>query len=177
MINGREEDNNCNCGELDNEKFGRAAWVVYLSERHKRNRRLVMHRSRYSNLWRSFVVLGSMVFLAAAVGSGAGEQMSDGIGVAVDIVPTDAVNDHYRAAVVVTDLRSGRVIGNPFAEVTGGHQTSLKFNEEPPEGTVLKSEIALDVFVEKGGTRATYRVSYTKAGILVATSKGSLSLR
>ncbi|MEO8586972.1 MAG: hypothetical protein ABI584_12485 [Acidobacteriota bacterium] len=101
---------------------------------------------------------------------------ASGISVTIGVVRTDAAKGQFLCTAEVTDLASGEVLAAPKISFTSESGAKAKTGSRP-DVTKPASEIVLDVSANKAGDSASYSVSYTKEGVLVAVQKGSLSLR
>jgi len=130
---------------------------------------LVVRGSRFTLLLPLHLAFGA--FTVDAV-----PPRASGISVSIDIARTDATTGRFLCTAEVTDLASGEVIAAPKVAFLAGSSGQAKTGFQP-DAKKPPSVVALEVSAAKAGDSASFTVSYTREGVLVAVQKGSLSLR
>jgi len=123
---------------------------------------------------------GTVLFILALAGSihaqDTNRAIPAGIAVSIDVVRTDAANGTYTCTAHVTDIASGALLSSPKVAFTSETGAVVRTKKQPDPNRPA-SEVALDVLAGKDGNSASYSVSYTREGVLVAVQNGSLTLR
>ena len=129
-------------------------------------------------LRRNIAVVALMPFCFASPGFAAEAKApkASGISVSVDVVRTDAAKGAFLCTAQVTDLLSGEILAAPKIAFTAESGGKVRSGSQP-DANKPASELLLEVSASKAGDSASYSVSHTREGILVAVQKGSLSLR
>jgi hypothetical protein len=112
----------------------------------------------------------------AALAGDAPPASASGISVSIDVVRTDAAKGTFLCTAQVSDLLSGEILAAPTIAFTAESGAKARSGSQP-DVKKPASEVVLEVSVSKAGDSASYAVSYTREGVLVARQKGSLTLR
>ena len=124
----------------------------------------------------SVVILASAAIALPAMAADTAAGKADGISVSVNVVRTDAAKGLYQCTAEVIDLRSGEVIAAPKIAFTATSGATTRSGSQP-DPKKPASEVVIEVSASQAGDGATYKVTYTREGVLAAVQKGSLSLR
>lgn len=117
-------------------------------------------------------LLAAGLFMAgsSAVKLTCAEPAPPGLSTCISFAPDSTNTDAYSCCAEIIDLADGRCLGRPTILAAKGEAFKVRIGDE-------KSNLMLDVMVNKAGTTGTFTVTYSKSGKVVNIQKGSISIR